>query len=377
MKNIYELLNDVETDFLEYEIVELSMNDKQKAKDQVLKEARNMKTGFNKNKNIRKQIAKAAAIVCAFVVTVGGGTALASGVFSDTIDKMVGTVKGTKDEQTLTDKYTVIGEKTSAVQTAGDSSAAVTEVTDAGVTITMKDIYCDGYQLYYTAVLTSDDAKLNESDYILIGSDALTNSTSVNGIIADCGMGFRRAEDGTFVLFGETSLGYMKLNQELKIADGEALDFRIVIDELCGYDADNHDSSGEYMTTAAVSGDWKLKFPVTVDTSDNMEYVLNQEVNGVKLLKAIVTKTGLTLEFETPDFTQAPYNDPYNDPDIFLVDGEGNDIQWLMGFSPENEDGSRTHEITFLYQGEKELKLCLTNKNVDDEVIAEIDFQIP
>ena len=146
---------------------------------------------------------------------------------------------------------------------------------------------------------------------------------------------------------------------------------------LTGYKDDEWDDNGEYVSTASVDGDWTLKFPVTVDRSDNVTYDLNKEDNGVKLCNAVKTKAGLVLTIETPDFTQAPYNDPYNDPDMSVVDENGNALQWFTGgISQENEDGSAVYKIMVLYEGQTNLSLEVTSRDEEQREIASIPFEI-
>lgn len=126
-----------------------------------------------------------------------------------------------------------------------------------------------------------------------------------------------------------------------------------------------------------MDGEWKLSFPVTVDRSSNITYQVNKEDHGVKVCDVVKTKAGLVLTIETPDFTKKPYNDPYNDPDLAVVDADGNPLQWLYGgIYKQNADGTATYKIMVLYENQTDLTFEVTNKNVDGKKIASIDFQI-
>lgn len=132
------------------------------------------------------------------------------------------------------------------------------------------------------------------------------------------------------------------------------------MENLTGYKDDEWDKNGDYKSTGTVDGEWKLSFPVTVDRSSNITYQVNKEDHGVKVCDVVKTKAGLVLTIETPDFTKKPYNDPYNDPDLAVVDA----------------DGTATYKIMVLYENQTDLTFEVTNKNVDGKKIASIDFQI-
>ena len=80
---------------------------------------------------------------------------------------------------------------------------------------------------------------------------------------------------------------------------------------------------------------------------------------------------------ELPDFTQEPYNDKYNDPDMGVKDSEGNYIQWLNQKSDLREDNTCTSQIMVLYDGQKDLSFCVTTRDEDQIEIADIGFQVP
>lgn len=87
-------------------------------------------------------------------------------------------------------------------------------------------------------------------------------------------------------------------------------------------------------------------------------------------------KATLNLEVQEPDYTASPYNDKYNDPDIAVKDADGNFLQWAGCYEKMNEDGSRVHYITVIDTEKEGYTLEVTNKNVDGELIAQIDFLV-
>ena len=379
-KNIYELLNDVVINENEYEQTEFNDFDKARSKQRVLRKVRALEMK-NKKKGRGKAVAAAAA-ACAVVIGAVGFTnpALADVVYSNTIGKLIENKIGTKDENEANIYKTVAQNSLTAEEEVEKSQKADeynTSAESGGVTVSISDIYCDGYVIYYTAVLQTDDEGLNQADFITAekGAEALTvNGNEAGGVM----MGFERASDGSYVKSGEIDLiGFGSDGDTEDYSKADSLEIEYVITNLTGYKDDEWDDNGDYVSTASVDGDWTLKFPVTVDRSENVTYEFNKDDNGVKLCNVVKTKAGLVLTIETPDFTQAPYNDPYNDPEMSVVGENGKALQWFTGgISQENEDGSAVYKIMVLYEGQTNLSLEVTSRDEEQREIASIPFEI-
>ena len=379
-KNIYELLNDVVINEKEYEQTEFSDFDKTRSKQRVLRKVRALE--MKNKKNSRGKAVAAAAVACAVVIGAVGFTnpALADVVYSNTIGKLIENKIGTKDENEASLYKTVAENSLTAQEEVAKSQNADNYNTSAeaeGISVSISDIYCDGYVVYYTAVLQTDNEELKQADFITAekgGEELTVNGNQAGGVM----MGFEKASDGSYVKSGEIDLiGFGSDGDTEDYSKADSLEIEYVITNLTGYKDDEWDDNGEYVSTASVDGDWTLKFPVTVDRSENVTYDLNKEDNGVKLCNAVKTKAGLVLTIETPDFTQAPYNDPYNDPDMSVVDENGNALQWFTGgISQENEDGSAVYKIMVLYEGQTNLSLEVTSRDEEQREIASIPFEI-
>ena len=379
-KNIYELLNDVVINENEYEQTEFNDFDKARSKQRVLRKVRALE--MKNKKNSRGKAVAAAAAACAVVIGAVGFTnpALADVVYSNTIGKLIENKIGTKDENEANIYKTVAQNSLTAEEKVEKSQKADeynTSAESGGVTVSISDIYCDGYVIYYTAVLQTDDEGLNQADFITAekGAEALTvNGNEAGGVM----MGFERASDGSYVKSGEIDLiGFGSDGDTEDYSKADSLEIEYVITNLTGYKDDEWDDNGDYVSTASVDGDWTLKFPVTVDRSENVTYEFNKDDNGVKLCNVVKTKAGLVLTIETPDFTQAPYNDPYNDPEMSVVDENGKALQWFTGgISQENEDGSAVYKIMVLYEGQTNLSLEVTSRDEEQREIASIPFEI-
>ena len=389
---IYDLLNDVEMDLDEYEEKELSSKEKQKIEQRLLQEVKKMKKqeagkGKRSGKTGRK-IAGIAAAACVAVsaMAIGSNPVAAKALLGSLYEKIIAGNEGEKDAEEMNEIYTKIGEESmTADSVAADSmeEAPVLETEDAGVNLRVCDIFCDGYKIYYTLELITDNKDLtsNEIDGIQTAKTASDGEwhsackVGIDGEDDNCLLTFRRQEDGTYASVENYSL--FATEKQRNYENGDVIPIEISIKSFMGEDYDNHDEEGEYVHTANVEGEWKLSFPVTVDTSDNVVTEINKEDNGVRVVNAVRTKATLNLIIEAPDFSKEPYNDPYNDPDIGIRDAAGNWMQMLGCYDGINGDGTHVYRITLLDNGEKDFYLDVTERTDENpEQIAGIAFQV-
>ncbi len=385
-KNIYSLLNEVTTDFTEYEIPKLSPGEKELRKKRILK-----KIGALEQKNGKKKLwVKAAAAACVIVI---GGTAIATPALAkDFFDSLFAILmqnsQGEKYEEEYTELYHTVGEKSVTVQSEIEKQkdgGYATTATDNGVTLSVSDIYCDGYLLYFTASLETENEALAQADGILTGAvaggddgdiiriDGLETFESTYG-------NFTKSQDGSYAVVAKIDLLNPALREEpasLEIDGKDSLTIDWTVRQFAGVLYDQWDEQGEYLTTGDVKGEWRLRFPVTIDRSENETISLGQQENGILLKSAVKTKVGLILEAELPDFRQKPYCDPHNDPNLAIKDSKGTDLQWLTAKSELHEDGTSSIRIMVLYEGQKNLSFEVTTRDEAGTEIADIAFQLP
>ena len=330
------------------------------------------------------------AAACAVVV---GATSIANPVlaeelFSSVFGNLVENAQGEKYEEEDTERYTKIGKSSTAVQDEvdkqQDSDSYVTTMENNGVTLSVSDVYCDGYVLYYTASIKTNHEGLNQADGIITETKEGSNpSIFVDGtqLSGYASKAFEKSKDGSFVTINQIDLMAPTDAQEkpidLKVGEKDTFVVDWDVKQFVGYLWDQWDESGEYVNTGKVEGDWHLRFPVTVDKSGNETFAINKEENGITVKSAVKTKAGLVVEIDLPDFTKEPYNDPYNDPDIGIKDSQGNWLQWMNQKTDMHEDGTSTIQIMVLYDGEKDLTFDVTTKDEEPQNLASIGFQIP
>lgn len=382
-KTMYGLLNEIEMDLSEYEDLGLSPAEKEAHKCRILREVNRMST---EKRNGKWKIA--AGMAAAVAVTVGAiGVAnpiLAENMFSGVFGKLIGNAKGEKYEEEDIERFTKIGEKSVDVQDEvekqQDAQAYKTTAESNGVTISVSDIYCDGYVLYYTASLKTDNEGLGKADGILTQfKEGASEELKIEGVDTSgyFSRPFEKAGDGTFVSANDIDL--MGDFGPESFVPGE--EKTIVVDwtlkQLEGNLWNSWDDQGEYAVTGTVEGEWHLRFPVTVDNSGNETFAIDQGENGITVKDVVRTKAGLVVHVDLPDFRKEPYNDPYNDPDMAIKDTNGNCLQWMSQKWEEHDDGTGECWIMVLYDNETDLSFEVTAKDKDRTLIADIPFQVP
>lgn len=384
-EKIFDLLNDVKVNFDEYDAKDLSPEEKKQVQERVLREVRAMRKNNYKNRVKRGwKIAgiAAAACVAVSVAAIGSNPAAARALLSETFQKLISGTEGQKNGDELKEIYTKIGEQ--SVPAKAEDNKSLLEAESAGIKIQVSDLYCDGYMLYYTLVLETDNEDITKNAIDGISTFSSNDKKDVPENPACCvvidgeedqwPLGFYKQSDGTFTSVQNYSLYTAENPKEYK--DGDIIPIEISINKFSGWDYDKHDKDGEYIQTKPVKGNWKLSFPVTVDTSGNYTKKIGKEENGIKILQATRTKATLNLVIEQPDYTKAPFNDKYNDPDIAIQGKDGKNLQWLGNYIKQQEDGSSILYVTLLDDTGEDFRLKVTNKNGDGRNFADIPFKV-
>lgn len=394
-KTIYQLLNEVETDFEEYEQTELSAQEKETYKQKILAEVGSMKMeDRKKNRRIWQKMAGLAA-ACAVVVGMAflaANPVLAKQLISGVFGNLLATSnEGYIGEKELTEKVAM---KATSVQKElserQDRSNYAASAECNGVTIAISDAYCDGSSLYYTMVLWTDNEDLNKAETILpyLQDDDMLHMAILEGPNGELPMSsggilpmLRKAEDGSYVCMGELDLyGMSEEDREnLQIEDGGIVNVRYEMNGITGVaDIEQMDNKGRCKETARVEGEWNLLFPVTVDESSKEVIEVNKGENGIIVKNITRTDTTLVVEVNYSGYaTRPPYN--YNGfPLVSVKDSEGN---WLdgLGGGYGGEELFTTMERV-IYDGQKDLVISVsdyTDATGEKIEIAEIPVHLP
>lgn len=388
-KTIYQLLNDVETDFSEYEIAELTSEEKDYFKRKILMEVKGMKAE-EKKKNRRnwKKRAEAAGVAAAFVIVAGAAGIAANPVLAKQIFSGVfGTLISTSNDNNVGEKelYTKVGEKAVPIREELEKYEGtgdfVTTVENNGVTVSVSDVYCDGSVLYYTLVLRTDNEDINKAqdvctylqDDMMWSPDVERNDGSKVPVSGGTLGVAKKAEDGSYVLMEELELFGDTGSRDEKLQPGK--DGNVIVNYtmngLTGiiWDASHMDEKGHYEETGRVEGEWKLKFPVTVDASDYETIEVNKGDNGIIVEDVIRTETTLIVKVNYSGHATKPPYDYNGCPCVSIKDSEGNYLDGMGGGGGGSE--SFTMQDKFLYNGQKDLIVEVS------DYVSETDTNIP
>lgn len=392
-KTVYQLLNEVETDFTEYEKVELSSEETDYYKQKILAEVKNMKRNkLNKRKWIKGAGIAAAVAVVFGAAGIASNPVLAEQMFSDTFGKILGNGNESNWGIGVKELTTKVAGHTASIQEElekrQDSGDFITTVEDNGVMLSVSDVYCDGYSLYYTLTLTTEREDLNQAEKIwLLTKDEYFGMAKIKGSDGeDVSTGgtcsaLSKVEDGLFVAMEEIELhggaddiedGKIKGElQKMNEAGGLIADSEVGI--LTGFLVGN---GGEETEVASVEGNWNLKFPVTINFNDSEIIEINQEKNGILLKNIVKTKTSLLVNYA---LTMENAEDMITTVDV--KDKEGNYLANLGGGGGSTTEGGYGMSEKILYDGQKDLVIEVIipadDENPNIETIAEFEVQIP
>jgi len=177
---------------------------------------------------------------------------------------------------------------------------------DQGITVTVSDAYCDGYVLYFTVSLRTDNEELNTADYLMMLSykedDPIAyypeigiNDEEVSGVIQ-----LQKSENGIYaglVRIGENYLKAGGFSEEMTVN----LDLNAVGAHMLGEEEQSDIPDFSRVGFKSVRGNWPLRFTASMDTSGNKMAVPNLEVNGFTLEKAVQTPSNLHITISVPE----------------------------------------------------------------------------
>ena len=250
------------------------------------------------NGNQKKRKAWIAAAAAVAVIAVSGSVFYANPVLAKNIP-VIGDVfaklQKNKENNPYGDKdktaYGKIADNSESVQNPGS------EAESNGVTVTVSDAYCDGYEMYFTMTATTDNDQVNQKDYLL---PETSQRVYVNGEEAAAELALEKTEDGSFVGLGHISAGWLTDNT---FKDQSTVDIKFT--ELYAK-VENQPEPATYVEGEnLITGQWNLEFTVDTDTSLINIY----EVNKLEKFGGTTTdpENGMyeiQLQFEQTDTNQ-------------------------------------------------------------------------
>ena len=146
------------------------------------------------------------------------------------------------------------------------------EAVSNGVTVTISDAYCDGYDTYLSLTATTDNDQVNQKDYLL---PEKSQRVYVNGEETGAELSLEKTEDGSFVGLVQISAVWLadKTFKDLSTVD-------IKFTELYAK-VENQPEPATYVEGEnLITGQWNHEFTVDTDTNLINTYEVNTENNG-------------------------------------------------------------------------------------------------
>lgn len=241
---------------------------------------------------------------------------------------------------------------------------------DQGIKLEVTDAYCDGYDLYFTLGVQDEEGVLGTADGIQLGrayeTESLKNRRSfevikINGTYIGANMNIKDIGDGTYV-------GVIHIDKSSLPEKSFAEKFFVELDVDMVESADYGDTS---KAPKAVAGEWNLSFEVAKDESKNQVFDVQAEDQGFAVEKIVQTPSNLHVDFVIPQEWVE------QNPEIQVIDQNGNLVEKWNGKTEEREDGSQMREYTLEYSGSRNYTIRVVDKNNSSQEELSIITEIP
>lgn len=340
-------------------------------------EVKMKRTGFGAGrKNLSRGFAAAAAAVC-MVAGLSGilyvNPALAQDI--PILGDVFGRLQEVRDNSEYPDKdktaYENIGEHSTPVREAGNTAENETG------TMAVSDVYCDGYDMYFTLSFRVEDEELKTAEYLTLMHQEGEEDSLYDGgkfmidqkrVWPSEISALRKAEDGLYVGLCRIA----SVSQEDVSFEGK-MTVEVDIDGLSASRASN---LGYMEAFRQAEGEWNLQFEVEADTSANRAAEPDAQCNGIIVQKAVQTPSNMHVTCYLPAELAE------KNPAFVLLDGNGNRVQNESSKYKVNDDGSEVQEMVFNTSQADGFVMQVFDKNAgtgeDGEIplLAEIPFSM-
>ena len=232
---------------------------------------------------------------------------------------------------------------------AGNLDTLDYTISDKGITLTASEVYCDGYSIFLTVNIESEDADFTHIPRHHTGTNAADNRTAAGFYIGgtwnvdgNSPEWLENTFDGE-VIDSHTFAGMLKINLAEKHTDSGELNLNV---NGLGYDDDRMLDGGDISTSHWTDGSWDIVIPFEVNETDVKTIEVGEKKGNITLEDVVVSPYQVIVHATTPGEQRELTDDRREkllskDPD--LTDAE---MLELLGWSYEpcqticfNQDG--------------------------------------
>ena len=243
-----------------------------------------------------------AAAVTAAVIGIGG-LGYFNPAFAAKIPLVGKIFEKIEDDVTYSGDYSEKGTVLTNEDHAGSLDTADFTVSDQGITLTASEVYCDGYSVFLTVNIESEDADFTHIPRHYTGMNAADNRTaagfyidgtwSVNGTSPEW---IENTFDGE-VIDSHTFAGMLKIDLAKKYTGSGELNFNVT---GLGYDDDRMLDAEEITASHWTDGSWNIAIPFEVNATDVKTIEVGEKEGNITLEDVVVSPYQVIVHAATP-----------------------------------------------------------------------------
>lgn len=186
---------------------------------------------------------------------------------------------------------------------AGNLNTSDYTVSDQGITLTASEVYCDGYSIFLTVNIESEDADFTHIPRHYTGMNVADNRTaagfyidgtwSVNGTSPEW---IENTFDGE-VIDSNTFAGMLKIDLAKKYTGSGELNFNVT---GLGYDDDRMLDAEEITASHWTDGSWNIVIPFEVNATDVKTIEVGETEGNITLEDVVVSPYQVIVHAVTP-----------------------------------------------------------------------------
>lgn len=186
---------------------------------------------------------------------------------------------------------------------AGNLNTSDYTVSDQGITLTASEVYCDGYSIFLTVNIESEDADFTHIPRHYTGMNVADNRTaagfyidgtwSVNGTSPEW---IENTFDGE-VIDSNTFAGMLKIDLAKKYTGSGELNFNVT---GLGYDDDRMLDAEEITASHWTDGSWNIVIPFEVNATDVKTIEVGETEGNITLEDVVVSPYQVIVHATTP-----------------------------------------------------------------------------